>query len=377
MTIQKAFGARGEDASIVGKSQTWSYSDSKFRKSLTMEFHPSSRCNFSCRHCQGLPYRGAWKKQPPRMSTEFVDRFFVAYDGRKDTSVGMWRIIISGMTGDPTLNPSVTRLLLRGSKDRGVATGLSTNGIALKQPDLEILTSENTPNDWLNLSLDSPIGTGSRLENLYQRVHGSPRSDGLPAFSRILEEAAEMKYRKGSELQINIDWIISDLSLDPGHIEEDVIGTIAYLNSIPGVSLLRMQLPFYLHDQVPGISDENNIALAIALKKIQDGEIAFKDLREDFFVKLRKNWYKRLSAIRKCTAGRDYGVVFGPDEKAYFCPYTATPAFEGCGTSLPQISAENIWDNIEKIKTLDVLNVVRCQVTCTLKNCFAELGIVR
>jgi len=371
------FKARGEDTSILGRSQAWAYSNQQFRRSLTIEFHPAARCNFSCQHCQGGPYLSSWGSPAPRMSPDLVRRFFVAYDSRKDTSIGMWRIIISGMTGEPTLNPKVTRLILIQAKERGISMGLSTAGLLLKPEDMEILTSDNVAGDWLNLSVDSPIGSEPRLDRVYQAVHGYRKPGGLTSFMRNLEAVAEMKYRKGSPMQINIDWLISDLAFDPGHIEEDVVATIDYLNRLPGVSLLRLQFPFFLHDQIPGLNDESSTRLAQILKQLQTGEVIIDGLREDLLVKLRNNWYNRLPSIRECTAARDYGVVFGPDGRTYFCPYTAAPAFEEMGALLPHVTADNLWDVIEEIKPLDVEGITRCQMTCILKNCFVDLGIVK
>ncbi len=375
MTIQRSFKAVGEDITILGKTQPWSYSDNKFRRSITLEFHPSSKCNFACPHCQGLPFRKSWGSEPPEMSAGLVDRVFSAYDDRADPTIGMWRVIISGMTGEPTLNPEVTRSLIHKAKERGIAAGLSTSGILLKSEDIDLLTSDNTPNDWLNLSIDSPLGADPRLGEVYRRVHGCRETGNLGLLMGKLEEAAEMKSRKGSSMQINVDWIISDLSLDAGHIPHDLIWTIEYLNSLRGVSLLRLQFPFYLHPGVPKLDDGNSSDLAQALETLLAGDISFKEFRPDFVVKLRNNWYNRLPAISECTAARDYGVVIGPDERVYFCPYLASSAFEGSRTPLSDVTPDNLWETLENIGPLKTLS--RCNAVCILKDCFVDLGIIR
>ena len=374
MTIQKSFKAVGEDTTIVGKTQPWSYNDSKFRRSITLEFHPSSKCGFSCQHCQGLPYRKSWGDAPPKMPAALVDRVFSAYDSRPDKTVGMWRVIISGMTGEPTLNPVVTQSLIQKAKERGIAAGLSTNGILLGAQDIDLLTSHNTPDDWLNLSADSPLGTDPRLDDIFCRVHGC-KNGTLGRFMENLEGAAETKSIKGSSMQINVDWIISDLSFDAGHIRDDVVTTIEYLNSLRGVSLLRLQFPFYLHPRVPGLSVENSSELANVLKDIIDGNIIFPGLRPDFVVKLRNNWYKRLPKISECSAASDYGVVIGPDSRVYPCPYLAVPAFEDTIAPLACVTPENLWGMLDKLGLIKALS--RCNAVCILKDCFVDLGIIR
>lgn len=376
MTIQRVFKAKGEDTTILGKPQTWAYSSRLFRKSYTIEFHPASSCTYTCLHCQGLPHRDSWGTPPPKMSPDLVHQFFKAYDERKDKSLGMWRIIISGMNSEPLLNRRVTRLILQEAKDRSIATGLSTSGVLLTLSDSFLLASQNTDNDWVNLSVDSPIGSNRRFVSLYQRAHYCQEADCSRA-KRNLEGLAKLKIDLGSRLQINVNWIISDLGFDPEYIGEDVLETIRYLNRLPGISLLRFQFPFYLHPQVPKLSDENSRELAKTLRKLMTGKIHIDGLRKNFTVKLRNNWYRRRPFITQCTAARDYGVVFGPDGRAYFCPYTASPDFEKVGGHLPQVNADNLWDVIEEIKPLDVEGITRCQMVCNWKNCFLDLGIVR
>ena len=377
MTIQKVFRAVGEDTTILGRPQAWAYSSGKFRKSYTIEFHPSSTCAYSCQHCQGLPFNESWGKKPPKMSIDLVDRFFNAYDLRPDKTLGMWRIIISGMTGEPLLNSDVVNLLTEQAKNRGIAVGLSSSGLLLNQKNMDLLTSNNNPGDWFNLSLDCPAGKNERFSSLYQGVHGIKAPNALLKVLNNLERLSKVKSEKGSGLQINIDWIVSDLCFDAEHIEEDVIESIKYLNSLEGVSLLRMQLPFFLHSQIPSLNEKNSSCLAQVLESIKSGDTIIEGLRSDFLVKLRNNWYTRKPLINECSAARDYGVVFGPDGRAYFCPYMANPDFENAGGLLPDINVENLWEMIEKIKPIDVEGLTRCQMVCIWKNCFIDLGIVK
>ncbi len=308
------------------------------------------------------------------MPVALVDRVFSAYDSRPDKSVGMWRVIISGMTGEPTLNPTVTRSVIRKAKERGIAAGLSTNGILLGAEDVDLMTSDNTPDDWLNLSADSPLGADPRLDDIFCRAHGC-NGGALGRFMENLEGAAEIKSRKGSSMQINVDWIMSDLSFDSGHIRDDVVGTIEYLNSLRGVSLLRLQFPFYLHPQVPRLNDANSSELAEALKDMIEGKIIFPGLRPDFVVKLRNNWYKRLPGISECSAASDYGVVIGPDSRVYHCPYLAAPAFEEANAPLAGVTPENLWGMLDKLGPIKALS--RCNAVCILKDCFVGTGIIR
>lgn len=362
---------------ILGKAQKWAYAKNTSRRSYTIEFHPSSECVYSCFHCQGLPFREAWGVPPPKMSRDLVDRFFRAYDARKDKTAGIWRIIVSGMTGEPMQNREVVQALLTEAKERGVATGLSTSGLVMNEADRELITSANTSDDWLNLSADAPLGRDARFAKLYDAVHRPRGRNSLGKLMGNLERVAGLKEKKGSSLQINIDWIVSDLSIDVERVGDDLLETIDYLNGIKGVSLLRFQFPFHLNPGIPGLSDERSARLAAALKAMQQGRTAVTGLRDDFTVKLRTNWRRRVFAVRSCTAARDYGIVFGPDGRVYFCPYTASPYFKKHGALLSHITADNLWEVIEEIKPLDAEALTRCQMVCTFKDCFVDLGIVK
>ncbi len=379
MTIQNNFKLAApisEDTIILGSRQEWKYDLRKFDKSYTIEFHPSAECIYACLHCQGYSSRNSWMEQSTYLKTKVVEDFFQGYDTRADKNIGMWRIIISGLCGEPLRNKEATLMLLEEGKKRGLSMGLSTSGILLDEHLNDILMNYNTPLDWVNVSLDSPAGREKHYEKLYSATHGIPEGKALSKVMQNLENLARTKVSHQAVSQINIDWIISDLNVKPESIEEDIVSTITYLNGIQGVNLLRLQFPFYFNPFTPHLSDEASTNLAEVLKKIQSGKIEIKKFRPDFKVWLRNNWVKRIKGVKSCKAASEYGPVIGSDGQLYHCPYIAAENFSNYNQHLKEINVSNLWDKITRIPALDTTNLDKCQVVCTNKNNFLYNDIV-
>jgi MoaA/NifB/PqqE/SkfB family radical SAM enzyme len=373
MTIQRTFNLSmpvSEDTIILGSKLEWRYGVMKFDKSYTIEFHPSAGCVYSCPHCQGYSSTDSWGRDRPKLKTEVIDDFFKAYDDRRNKSIGLWRIIISGLCGEPLLNKQATKKILEEGKNRGLSMGLSTSGLLLDESLIDILMCCDTPQDWVNISLDSAVGD----ERGYSAAHG--RVQSLSKVLRNLEELALAKVRRQAIPQINIDWIISDLNVKPESIEEDLVSTITYLNGIQGINLLRLQFPFYFDASTPRLSEEASTSLARALERLQSGRIGVKDIRPDFNVWLRNNWFKRIKGVRSCRAASEYGPVIGPDGIIYHCPYLAAPNFNQYNLHLKEIDVHNLWDEITGIPALDTRYLAKCQVVCGNKNNFLDNNIV-
>lgn len=147
-----------------------------------VQVHPSLLCNLSCRHC----YSTSGPRQRGALPIDMVLRCL------EDCAELGYRVVaVSG--GEPLLYPDLARLL-RGARELGLRTSVTSNGTLLTRRRLEGMRDHL---DVLAVSLDGP-------PELHDRIRGAPG-----AFERL--EAGLVEIRR-LEIQFGLVYTVGESS---------------------------------------------------------------------------------------------------------------------------------------------------------------------
>ncbi|MGC8666564.1 MAG: radical SAM protein [Chthonomonadales bacterium] len=188
--------------------------DGSSRYPLGITFKPTLSCNLRCRMCafvaSGAVFTNPKDSLPLEVWKAVVD------------DVAPWRPYIWFTGGEPTLYPHFVPLV-RAIKEKGLMTGVTTNGTTLKHKAAEIMEA---PMDLMVVSID---GKGS----IHNTVRGHER-----AYDRTIEgvlEIQELKKRLGSRKPA----LIVNCAMTPDNYEH--IGDLVEVAEMLGADALNFQ----------------------------------------------------------------------------------------------------------------------------------------
>ena len=300
-----------------------------------IEVQPTSICNNRCGYCVGA---GLFPKKTASLSKEAL--VSVAREvSRTGIMSDIKLVVISGMLGEPLLNPHTIDFMreLKDGPSVRQHIGLYTNGTRLDKEVSTVLVSENRIGDYVNIHLSAHPWTASKE---YREIHGaSPWFQGLRVLNNI-EALTNLKEQRNSMLFIRINFLAT------AHNSADLKMLERSLKRLKGlgVDAIRVSVPietrfspiekgyFLNEEQVAQLEQFEDTAPEAASKVVVMSERLMK-------VTWGKNPYTRCFV-------KDNAIVISPDGFATPCCWTTYPSFPKRGGKV----SEGIARLMEKMR---------------------------
>lgn len=314
----------------IEKEEPFSY---KYSAPLRMDLALTFRCQNNCIHC----YAGG-PHETPELSTE---RWKEVIDKLSDAGV----FILTFTGGEPTLREDLPELL-RYAQQKGIVTGLITNGRKLKDPAyVEVL--EKSGLDFVQVTLESHK----------PEVHDAMTS----AVGSWVETIEGIRNAAKSEIYVSTNTTLSKQNAD------HFLSTIDFIKSL-GVNAFGCNSLIY-----SGKANQVSQEFALSTETLKEllPEINEKAQK----IGLKFLWYTPTQycqlnpvqlglGIKSCTAAMINACV-GPNGDVYPCQ----SYFESLGNILTE-PWEKIWSNplAEKLRNREYVEQ-KCKVCPTLQEC--------
>lgn len=271
-----------------------------------IEIQPTNRCNYRCFYCYGKGDRA----RGASLGKEDLS-FLVREISRKNIG----HVVISGMRGEPLLNPYVPEFIsaIKQGAGEGQYLGLHTNGTLIDRKLIEILTKENQAGDYINIHV-SALPSDNEV---FLRTHGAAPELGEQAL-KMAGILINKKAQVGSGIKIRLNCLLCAENYN----EISDLGKFLRALEDMGFDEIRISLP------IDPLGQKNFQGLFLSQGQVD--EIAqFQDewtKKKVPFVFDRMTRFHRGNSFLRCFV-KDSAFVISPDGRVAPCCYTSFPSF--------------------------------------------------